>query len=761
MRICELAKEIGIKSADIIDELKKHRITGKTASSSIDSGMIPVMRKKFAGRSASEPAKKKAQKAVKPSTAKAKKTEKETAPAEKKKAPKAKTAKKVTAAPAKVDIKAEEARKKAEEEQRKLEEKKQKAEEEARQKAEEELRKKAEEEARKKEEAELREIEKQIAEEEIRKKEEEAKQITIGESVTVKEFSEKLNLHVAEIIKSLFIKGTAVTVNQTLGVELATDLAKEMGYTVKVEAAAEPELGEKKEKKKDLSHLPVRPPVVTVMGHVDHGKTSLLDIIRKTDVASKEAGGITQHIGASSISTGKGSITFLDTPGHEAFTALRARGAQVTDIVVLVVAADDGVMPQTEEAINHSKAAGVAMIVAINKIDKPEANPDKVRQELTKFGLVPEEWGGDTIFCEVSAKSGQGLDHLLEMIQLQAEVLELHADPEVKATATVIESRLDKSRGPVHSMIVNEGTLRRGDSFVMGVHHGKVRAIVYENGRLMKDAGPSVPLELLGASALCASGDILTVVGNDRKARQISQERQSELREKRFATQKQHVRLDSVVESISEGETTDIKLVIKADAQGSVEAVIELLAKLRFEEVKLHVIHSGVGGITETDVMLAAASDAIVIGFNIRPTEKAKNLAVQEKIDIRFYNVIYEITDDIKSAMLGALKPKIVEKVLGHAEVREVFRISKVGNICGCMVLDGLMRRNSTCRLLRDNVVVHTGTVSSLRRFKEDVKEVANGYECGIGIERYNDIKPGDIIELFEEEEVAQTVLVP
>ena len=753
MRISEFAKEIGVKSADIITELKKHKISGKTASSRMEDEMIPAMKKKFGGKSAAAPAKK----AAKKPAAKPKKT-----------VAKAKTVKKA-AAPI-VDAKKESDRKKAEEEKLRLENVKREAEEKAKQKAEQEAKVKAEADrkeeeakAKKQEEEELREIERQVAEEDAKKREDEAKQITINEAITVKEFADKLNLHVAEIIKQLFIKGTAVTVNQTLGVGLATDLAKEMGFTIKVESEAEPEPEiEKKvkaEKKEDLSHLPIRPPVVTVMGHVDHGKTSLLDKIRKTDVASRESGGITQHIGASSVNTGNGSITFLDTPGHEAFTTLRARGAELTDIVVLVVAADDGVMPQTEEALNHSRAAGVSIIVAVNKVDKPDANPEKVKQELTKFGLVPEEWGGDTIFCNVSAKTGDGIDHLLEMIQLQTEILELHADPKVKAVATVIESRLDKSKGPVHSVIINEGTLRRGDPFVLGVNFGKVRAMVNEKGELIKEAGPATPLELLGASALCEAGDQLTVVESDKKARQISQARQNEMRESKFASQKTHMRLDSVVESLADGEITDIKLVIKGDAQGSVEAVRELLAKLHFEEVKLHVVHSGIGGITETDIMLAAASNAIVIGFNIRPTEKAKSLAAREEVDVRLYSVVYEITDDIKAAMIGMLKPKIVEKVVGRAEVREVFKVSKMGNISGCMVLDGLVRRNVACRLIRDNVVIHTGTVSSLRRFKDDVKEVANGYECGIGIEKYNDIKQGDIIELFEEEEVAQTVM--
>ena len=749
MRIFDLAKKLGVKSADVINELKNHKIKGKTASSSIDEEMVQVVIKKLSKKASPAPAVKKTTKKTVKKAAAITKPEKKTTVAKTSPAD-------VKAAQAKQ--KAEnEAAKKAEEEKKKRE----KEQEEAAKKAEEEARQKEEATTRKKEEEELREIEKQIEEEEKKKKEDEARQIIITEAVTVKEFAETLNVHVAEIIKQLFIKGTAVTVNQTLGVELATDVAKEMGYTVKVESA-EPEEAlpvQEKKKKQDMSHLPVRPPIVTVMGHVDHGKTSLLDMIRKTDVADKEAGGITQHIGASSVGSGKGMITFLDTPGHEAFTALRARGAQVTDLVVLVVAADDGVMPQTEEAINHSKAAGVPMLVAVNKIDKPDAQPDKVRQELTKFGLAPEEWGGDAIYCHVSAKTGEGIDHLLEMIQLQAEILELHADPKVKATATVIESRLDKSRGPVHSIIVNEGTLKRGDAFVIGPNYGRVRAMVNENGELLKEAGPSMPLELAGAGELCVPGERLTVVENDRKARQISQEMQNELREKKFVTQKQHVRLDSVVESISEGETTDIKLLIKADTQGSVDGVSELLAKLNFAEVRLHVIHSGIGGITETDVMLAAASNAIVIGFNIRPTEQAKSLAVQENIDLRLYNVIYEITDDLTAAVSGMLKPKIVEKIVGRAEVREVFKVSKIGNISGCMVLDGLVRRNVSCRLVRDSVVVHTGTVSSLRRFKEDVKEVANGYECGIGIDKYNDVKPGDVIELFEEEEVAQTVM--
>ncbi|MEE8484243.1 MAG: translation initiation factor IF-2, partial [Nitrospinota bacterium] len=563
------------------------------------------------------------------------------------------------------------------------------------------------------------------------------------------------NAPVAEIIKRLFVKGTAVTVNQILGVKLATDLANEMGYTVTVQEAVRKQVDEKA--KEDLSHLPLRPPIVTIMGHVDHGKTTLLDTIRKTNVAEGEAGGITQHIGAYNIKADKGSITFLDTPGHEAFTAIRARGAQVTDIVVLVVAADDGIMPQTEEAINHAKAAGVTIIVAVNKIDVPDANPDKVKQELGKFGLVPEDWGGQTIICNVSAKTGEGLDNLLDMIYLQAEVMELHADPKGEANATVIESKLDKARGPILSVVVNNGTIKKGDSFVAGAQSGKVRAMINDSGQNINEAGPSIPVEILGASDICEAGDTLAVMENDRKARQISQQRQVDAREEKF-TSRQHVRLENIVESLKDGEIQGLRLVVKADTQGSVDAVKELLSKLVFEEVKLHVIHSGVGGITETDIMLANASNAIVIGFNVRPTSKAKKLGEQEKIDMQLYNVIYEITDDIKNAVMGLMTAKIEEKTIGRAEIRNTFKVSKVGTIAGCMVLDGTVRRGVKARLTRDSVVVYTGSISSLRRFKEDVKEVQNGYECGIGLENYNDVKNGDVIEVYVEEEIPVSV---
>lgn len=764
MRISELAAALEITSALIIAELAKRNKKGKTPSSSIDADDAVTIRGIVAKMSSADREKEKtkaAKLAKKRSTGKKEKkddSEAEAAPreseadkaAEQAKKKSDEEAKKAAAKAAEEKRKLEEAAKKAAEERRRAEDKR-KAEEAQLRKAN-ETRRREEEKKRRIEESEMREMERQIADEERQKREQEAKAIFIEEAMVVKEFAEKLRVPVAEIIKRLFLKGTAVTLNQTIGVELATDLAREMGYTVKIKEAA---IDEEKKSAVDVSHLPLRPPVVTIMGHVDHGKTSLLDAIRKTTVAAKEAGGITQHIGAYTVNSPKGRITFIDTPGHEAFTALRARGAKVTDIVVLVVAADDGVMPQTIEAINHSKAAGVTILVAVNKMDKPGASVEKIKQELTTYGLVAEEWGGQTIFCPVSAKTGKGLDQLLEMVQLQSEVLDLRADPSQPAIGTVIESRLDKSRGPVLSVIINKGTLKLGDSFVAGMFHGKVRALVNDKGESLKEAGPSLPVEVMGASEACPPGELLTVLENERKARQISQARIDAQRDKRLAA-KQHVRLENVVESLNEGGMADLKLVIKADTQGSVDGVSELLNKMQYEHVKLQVIHSGVGAITETDIMLADASDAIVIGFNIRPTEKAKQVAAREKIDMRLYNIIYEVADDIAKAVKGMLKPKIVERTTGRAEVRSTFKISKLGTIAGCMVVDGTIKRNVQCRLIRDNVVVYSGTVSSLRRFKDDVREVQSGYECGIGLENYNDLKSGDIIELFVKEEAAQ-----
>ncbi len=780
MRISELAAELGVSSAFIVAELKKIKITEKTASSSIDASSIALVKKVVSALSAKALAAEKekaSQAAKKRSTSKKAVTEKA---ASVKATPAVKPGKSAQAilreeeaeAEAKLRAEAEtkrraEAAKKAEEERKaaeKLAIHNKKIAEEAQKKADNDMRQRAEDAKknakellikRKAEMEETRQLEKMIEDEERAKRDQEARTVIIEEAMVVKEFAEKLRVPVSEVIKRLFLKGTAVTLNQIIGIDLATDLAKEMGFTVKVKELIEAVAS--KADAVDTSHLPIRPPVVTIMGHVDHGKTSLLDAIRKTDVAGKEAGGITQHIGAYSIITSTGSVTFIDTPGHEAFTALRARGAKVTDLVVLVVAADDGVMPQTVEAINHSKAANVPILVAINKIDKPGAMPDKIKQELTKYGLVAEEWGGQTVYCNVSAKTGVGLDHLLEMIQLQSDVLDLRAEPQQSAAATVIESRLEKNRGPVVSLIVNRGMLRIGDPFVVGSVSGKVRALVNDKGAQVKEAGPSMPVELLGATDACTPGEILTVVESERKARQISQSRIDSAREKKSVT-KQHIRLENVVENLHEGEMLELKLVLKGDTQGSVEAVQELLSKLSFVHVKLQVIHSGVGAITETDVMLADASDAIVIGFNVRPTEKAKQLGQREKIDMRMYNIIYEVADSITAAVKGMLKPRIVEKVVGRADVRSAFKISKLGTIAGCMVTDGQVKRSMPCRLLRDNVVVFTSTVSSLRRFKDDVREVLAGYECGIGIENYNDIKVGDVIELFIKEEVAQQV---
>ncbi|MBI5874665.1 MAG: translation initiation factor IF-2, partial [Deltaproteobacteria bacterium] len=500
--------------------------------------------------------------------------------------------------------------------------------------------------------------------------------------------------------------------------------------------------------------LKIRPPVVTVMGHVDHGKTSLLDAIRKTNVAAGEAGGITQHIGAYHVHLDKGDITFLDTPGHEAFTAMRARGAKVTDIVVLVVAADDGVMPQTIEAINHAKAANVPIIVAINKIDLPGANPDRVKQALTGYGLVPEDLGGDVMFARVSAKKGLGVKELLELILLQAEVLELKANSEKPAKGAIIEAKLDKGRGPVATVLIHEGTVKTGDAFVSGAHSGRVRAMINDWGKKVDEAGPSMPVEVLGLSGVPEAGDVFSVVRDEVTAKQIAGIR---LKKKQEAELKKtaKISLTELYEKIKMGEVKELGIVVKADVQGSVEAVKEALSKLPTDAIKINVIHNAVGGITEGDIMLAAASNAIVVGFNVRPEPKTQALAEKEGVDLRLYSIIYELIDDIKKAMEGMLAPTIKENILGRASVREAFRVSKIGTVAGCYVTDGKILRGSMVRLIRDNAVVYDGKMASLKRFKDDVKEVATGYECGIGIEGFNDIKVGDIIEAYQMEEVA------
>lgn len=577
--------------------------------------------------------------------------------------------------------------------------------------------------------------------------------IKIVDAISVADLSQKLGVKAGEIIKKLMGLGIMATVNQLIDTDATMLIAQEYGFEVESAAVLEESLMETGAEAAE-GELKSRAPVVTVMGHVDHGKTSLLDAIRKTNVVSGEAGGITQHIGAYHVHLDKGDVTFLDTPGHEAFTAMRARGAKATDIVVLVVAADDGVMPQTIEAINHAKAAGVPIIVAINKIDLPQADSGRIKQELTSYGLVAEEWGGDTIFIEVSAKKGIKIKELLEMILLQAEVLELKANPEASARGVVVEAKLDKGRGPVSTILIQDGSLKVGDAIVSGMHYGRIRAMINDWGKRVESAGPSMPIEILGLSGVPLAGDTFVAVKDEATAKQIAAIRERKSIEKeRLKTAK--VSLTDLYDRINKGEVKELNLIIKADVQGSIEAVKETLAKLSTEAVKIKVIHSGAGGINEGDVMLAAASNAIVVGFNIRPDANAQALAERENVDVRLYNIIYNLVDEIKAAMEGMLAPVVKEEVIGRAAVRDVFRITKVGNVAGCFMVDGKAVRGAKARLVRDNVVIYDGKLSSLKRFKDDVKEVASGFECGMTIEGYNDIKVGDIIELYTMKEEA------
>ncbi|SNX55474.1 translation initiation factor IF-2 [Thermoanaerobacterium sp. RBIITD] len=576
--------------------------------------------------------------------------------------------------------------------------------------------------------------------------------ISIPSFITVKDLSEKMKINPSDIIKKLISRGIMVTINQQIDYDSAAQIAEEYGFLLdkKEEDVDNLEIVDKEDDEKDLR---LRPPVVTVMGHVDHGKTSLLDAIRKTKVTQHEAGGITQHIGASVVEINGKKIVFLDTPGHEAFTAMRARGASVTDIAVLVVAADDGVMPQTIEAINHAKAANVPIIVAINKIDKPNANPDRVKQELAEQGLVPEDWGGNTICVNVSAQKKIGLDDLLEMILLEAEMLELKANPNRSARGTIIEAQLDKSRGPVATVLVQKGTLKTGDIIIAGTAYGKVRAMFDDKGRKIKKAAPSIPVEVLGLSDVPEAGDILVVLDDEKKARSISEKRKEKQREEEIK-QKQKISLDELFNQIKEGNVKELNLILKADVQGSVEALKKSIEQLSNEEVRIKVIHGAVGAITETDVMFASASNAIIIGFNVRPDGNAKSLAEKEKVDIRLYRIIYDAIDDLKAAMKGMLEPEFKEKELGKAEVRAIFRVPGVGNVAGCYVTEGKITRNADIRVVRDGIVIFEGKISSLKRFKDDVKEVQEGFECGIGIERFNDIKEGDVFEAYQMEEI-------
>ncbi|NOY14507.1 MAG: translation initiation factor IF-2 [Deltaproteobacteria bacterium] len=584
--------------------------------------------------------------------------------------------------------------------------------------------------------------------------------IRISDSITVGELAKRMGVKANELIAELMRQGSMVTINHPLDYDSAAILATEFNYEVENVAFDEESILAVEPltiQEDNLADLEIRPPVVTIMGHVDHGKTSLLDAVREANVTEGEAGGITQHIGAYDVEVADRKITFLDTPGHEAFTAMRARGAGVTDIVILVVAADDGVMPQTKEAINHSKAAGVPIIVAVNKIDKPDANPERVKQELTEFELVPEEWGGETIFVEVSAKQKTNLDTLLEMILLQAEVLELKANPKKRAKGSIVEARLDKGRGPVATVLVQDGTLKIGDAIVAGLHFGRVRSMTAANGSPVKEAGPSLPVEVTGLAGVPDAGETFHAVESEKAAKDVAQHRQSKQREIDLAKSSK-ISLDQLFAKMQEGAVEELAVIIKADVQGSVEAVRDALEKLSTDSCRLNVIHTGVGGISESDVTLATASNAIVLGFNVRPENKAKNLADAEKVDIRLYSVIYDAVNDIRDAMEGLLAPTLKEQDLGRAEVRETFHVSRVGTIAGCYVLDGKIVRNAQVRLVRDNVIVWNGKLSSLKRFKDDAKEVASGYECGIGLENYNDIKNGDIIEAYEMEEVKTTL---
>jgi len=577
------------------------------------------------------------------------------------------------------------------------------------------------------------------------------RRVRIDDTIVLSDLAKRMGIKAGDMIAKLMLMGVMVTVNQTIDYDTAVLVAGEFGYEVE-RAAFEEEtiLQSAQDDPEKLSH---RPPVVTIMGHVDHGKTSLLDVIRKSRVTAGEAGGITQHIGAYLVSTAKGDIAFLDTPGHEAFSAMRSRGAHITDLVILVVAADDGVMPQTVEAINHAKAAKVPILVAVNKIDKPNADLDRVQRQLSEVGVAPEEWGGDTIFVKVSAKQQIGIDNLLEMILLQAELLELKANPDKLATGHVVEAKLDSGRGPVATVLVKEGTLRAGDAVVCGVHYGKVRALLNDLGLKMDQAGPSHPVEIIGLSGVPMAGDEMVALKDEKDARQVSLHRTQKLRAKELA-KNSRMSLDKLFERMQEGEVKELNLIIKADVDGSMEAIRDSLLKLSNPEVSINIIHSATGTITESDISLAAVSEAIIIGFNVRPNSKVQEMAYEEKVDIRYHNIIYNVIKEIKDAIVGMMKSTFIERTLGRAEVREVFHVPKVGAIAGCYVTDGKIERGKLTRLIRDGIVVYEGKNSSLRRFKDDAKEVQSGYECGIGLENYNDIKIGDIIESYYMEEI-------
>jgi translation initiation factor IF-2 len=580
--------------------------------------------------------------------------------------------------------------------------------------------------------------------------------ITLAEGMTVKDLADKLDVRVKDVLAKLLMKRMMMNINSVVDIDTAKDLAREFGAQIEMRSFEEELVSAEGDESKPEDVKP-RAPVVTVMGHVDHGKTSLLDAIRETKVAEREAGGITQHIGAYHVDVGGRSVVFLDTPGHEAFTLMRARGAKVTDVVVLVVAADDGVMPQTREAIDHAKAANVPIVVAINKIDKPGANPDNVKRELAEVGLQPEDWGGTTVMVPVSAKKRQNLDQLLEMILLSADILELKANAKRSASGAVLEAKLDRGRGPVATVLVQDGTLNVGDNFIAGQVVGKVRALIDDRGRAVKAAGPATPVEVLGLTSLPSPGDTFQSVADAAKARQIAQFRQAQAKERALGAKGSRLTLQSLQAQLAEGGMKELPIIVKADVQGSAEVLADTLTKLSTEQVKIRIIHSGVGAINESDVLLAAAGNAIVIGFNVRPDRNAATVAEREEVDVRMHSIIYNVTDEIQKAMTGLLEPTFKEVRIGTAEVREVFRVPKAGTIAGCMVTDGRITRSGDvqARLLRDNVVIHEGRIGGLRRFKDDVSEVKSGFECGISLDKYNDIKVGDIIEVVANEKVA------
>ena len=593
---------------------------------------------------------------------------------------------------------------------------------------------------------------KQQTEKDIQKQEQESKILKVTEFVTVNEIATMMNVSVTQIISACMSLGMMVTMNQRLDAETLAIVAEEFGYEVEFVDAEVTEVEE--EEVENEEDLKPRAPIVTVMGHVDHGKTSLLDYIRKENVIAGESGGITQHIGAYSVELQNGEkITFLDTPGHEAFTAMRARGTQVTDVVVIVIAADDSIMPQTKEAISHAQAAGVPIIFAINKIDKPGANPEKVKEELAQMNLLVEDWGGKIQSHDISAKIGTGVNELLEKVLLETEMLDLKANPNKKAVGTVVEAQLDKGRGYVTTLLVQAGTLKIGDYLLAGTQSGKVKAMLNERGDRVKEAGPSTPVSVLGLDGAPQAGDKFKVYEDEREAKAIATKREQLLREQNVRTQK-HITLDEIGRRIALGNFKELNIILKGDVDGSVEALTDSLQKLSTEEIQINIIHKGVGAITESDVLLASASDAVIIGFNVRPQGKAAQLAQQEGIDIRTYSIIYQVIDDIKDAMEGMLSPDIVEEITGTAEIRETYKISKIGTIAGCMVLTGKIFSKSKIRLIRDNVVIYTGELASLKRFKDDVKEVAKGYDCGMQIKNYNDLQINDIIEAYEEKEV-------